>query len=299
MNIYFNNPHNQVNPIKNKILEYIHNAKYEIDVAIYRFYDKDICNALIQFINKNINNNPKLYIVLDMNIEDVTSQEVFDTNIAQPIRELRKQYPQNVFIKIIEKKLMHHKMIIIDRHILGLGSYDYTISADGDNFESYVFLSAQQQPSIIHDALTEFYALMGMPFYAPPMQNISVKTLPSIVTNHRIYTLSYNDTDTFVFPTATKVVCQGNNILKIEIQTNYHQHTIYPTNNNNKHAAVFQLNHSQNIHITFYGWDGFSQTITKHITIQKYPAILSTKAFENFNAVSDYILQSFKTKLNN
>ncbi|GAB4200810.1 MAG: hypothetical protein Fur0023_04550 [Bacteroidia bacterium] len=227
-NIYINNQEHR--EIKNKIIQLIDQAQFEVIILSYRFSNFDILDAIKNFLNKTKNNpHSTLYMAIDTedqnNISDNSFNDMqaynFNTPIFQSLLELKNQFPDKFKISIYNTgKTMHHKMIIVDRQILGTGSFNFTQKADNENFENFFITSSKDSPKALKKAIKEAYRIMDIPFYEKPVQNIDVSIYPHINYERSIKTLYYKDTQTFISPLAAKLTCSAQNFMKLEIEYN-------------------------------------------------------------------------------
>jgi hypothetical protein len=127
INVAFNDPLLESSDIREKILEMIDDAKKEINIAMYYFTDNEILSRLERqamngcVVRVAYSNEDAEYDILDNYFKNV----------------------ENFKIKKISFQggIMHHKMMMVDRKYLMFGSYNFTNSANNNNYESVVFIS--------------------------------------------------------------------------------------------------------------------------------------------------------------
>ena len=107
-------PLSDVTNLKEKIINHIRKAKWQILIAMYLFNNKDIYNELQKKKNEGVN----IEIVLDDN-------EV-NRKFAQAVNDLSFHYVKPVNSP---NNLMHHKFFIIDMQEVLDGSYNWTNAA--------------------------------------------------------------------------------------------------------------------------------------------------------------------------
>ncbi|MCX7833753.1 MAG: phospholipase D-like domain-containing protein [Ignavibacteria bacterium] len=286
---YINNPRNS--EIKDAIINAIKKAEQEIVMALYIFTDKDIMDALSHFIVSKTYS--KLILLLDS--QNIPNEFMNNENYDRII-QLKENYPDRVFYKIMPSSdsIMHHKIIIIDRFLLGLGSYNYSSNAHNYNYESYVFITADENPYLIKKFHSEIYNIMNLSQYAEPVSDIRIKTVPVIQLNknntEKHIIINHHDTNTFIYPIQIKLIYSGKNIYKVTL--NYEEHSITKNYNGqqpDENYFIFSPNYSQNIKVTFTDWNGSSVTLSKFIHVHK-KSVLSTQAFEIFYNTSQIIV---------
>lgn len=291
MKCYFNTPYKS--EIKSAIINNIRKATFEINIAVYNFTDMDIINELKKFIREN---NTQLNIFIDnsnLNTE-------LDTTIMSQFELLQQRFPDQIKFKVSNASgLMHHKFIIIDRWLLGLGSYNFTNSADNYNYESFTFISAYQAPELIASYLKEFYDLMGLELTHPPISNVNIQIRPFYKLNGKkeyIQQVS-NDTYLIIYPTFLEIGIQANHVMKVNVKCN-DQNIISNFNPNKKNIIDVQPLYSQDIIIELYDW---KSEVSKY----KYPiqvandVLMSEQCIKAFLKASEQVLQLFETHFDN
>ena len=124
--------------IKEKIIEYINFAEFEILIAIAWFTDKEI----IKHLEKRAKQKIKIEIII---YDDKINNKDF----------FRTLYNSGVKI-YLSKKLMHNKMCIIDENIIINGSYNWTLNAKTNNENIQVTIGNKQ---INNSFISEFNQL--------------------------------------------------------------------------------------------------------------------------------------------
>ena len=150
MNIVFNDPILDNNSdIRKKILEMIDSAKKEILIAMYYFTDEDILSKL----QRKSENGCVVKIAY--------SNEDSELDILENFPYSNENF--NIKKITFNDGLMHHKMMLVDRKYLMLGSYNFTYSAHNYNYESVIFLDNKnnQYKDIITRFLIHFQNLFG------------------------------------------------------------------------------------------------------------------------------------------
>lgn len=120
-----------------ELLGVIKRANHSIDIAIYSFTNREIAKALRDASSKGV----KINIIYDMG-QKTTSNST--------IGYLEKF--ANIHTCLLEgnpakngkyKGIMHHKMIIVDNELLGIGSANWSKNAFENNYESLYFTDQQ------------------------------------------------------------------------------------------------------------------------------------------------------------
>ncbi|HOJ50300.1 MAG TPA: phospholipase D-like domain-containing protein [Spirochaetota bacterium] len=123
-------PKDYTNPIGYKVLALIDSAISSIDIIAFSLTDE----LIIYKIKERALNNIKIRIYLDY------SQ--FKANYSYIYQYLEDLYNSGVDIKIVfnyDKKL-HHKVIIIDKNTIIMGSMNFSNNAVNDNDENFVII---------------------------------------------------------------------------------------------------------------------------------------------------------------
>lgn len=299
--VYFNN--SRTSEIKTNLLSAINNAQFEINIMVYFFTDVDIVKALKNFVTKSP--LTKLNIIIDKEScnfnKNPETDEYIIPEAIQMIQDLQDKYPQQVKLKIYNTSgIMHHKMIIIDRYYFGTGSYNFTSNADSNNYENFLFFTADHDPYTAKKILKEFFSLMDIYLEFEKMYDLNVKTIPVIERNGKIIHLSDEDTMVFLYPLKVKFLFSGNNIMMIKVYTDQ-AHAVpaitYFNSFQKNNSIILSFDFSQYIYINFIGWDGDVEYFKKFICIDRKP-ILSSNHFENFYQSQMQILNHFETFVN-
>ncbi len=114
-----------------RIIELIQDAQENIYFMAYNFTSNDIGDAISQQAQAGLN----VAGVLDA--DQVTSSQGTEYDAFM-------QAGMNVRLDGNQDGLMHHKVIIIDRHIVITGSYNFTASAEEKNDENVVIIFSQE-----------------------------------------------------------------------------------------------------------------------------------------------------------
>ena len=127
--------------IASNIISRIDSAKKSIDIAIYSLTNTSISDSIIRAHNRGINvrmiiENSKI----NSSRIDPAVQKLIDANIA--IKALRGGGLYGI---------MHNKIAIIDSSILITGSYNFTLTANSNNFENIVIVTDPQNIKSYND----------------------------------------------------------------------------------------------------------------------------------------------------
>ena len=135
-----NNPDGCVTPIVNVI----NSAQTEIRVQAYNFTSPPILSALANAKRRGVD----VAVILDKS-NDPISKEILDENgNVKPPKASRytgATYMTNAGVPVfIDRKprIAHNKLIIIDKHLVVGGSYNYTMSAEKANAENVTFIDS-------------------------------------------------------------------------------------------------------------------------------------------------------------
>ena len=106
--------------IRNEILSSFKNANSQIKIAMAYFTDKEICNAILEGIDKNI----EVQIIIS---NDIKNEEIIS---------LLDQKANLTVLDTAGYGIMHNKFAIVDNTKLIHGSYNYTYNAFRNNHET-------------------------------------------------------------------------------------------------------------------------------------------------------------------
>ncbi len=306
-NIYINNQ--KYREIKNKIIELINDAQFEIIIMSYRFSNISIVEAIENFLIKT-KNNPYVNVFIAIDTDESTNPNDNTLNNIQTsytneqffdyLLKLKNQFPDKVKINMHNTgKTMHHKMLLIDREILGTGSFNFTHKADNENYENFFVTSSKHAPQAVQKAIQEAYNIMDIPFREKTLENINVSIYPCIDNGYAIKTLYYEDTQTFISPITPKLVCSAQNFMKLEIEIEPDNFRKIIPNYDSKlsqYQCVFKFknNSPKYIKIHFYGWDGSCHTVEKLIDIKNNWPLSSENISEFKETQHQFIHKSSK-----
>lgn len=120
-----------------ELIGVIKRANHSIDIAIYSFTNREVAKALRDASSKGV----KINIIYDMGQKNTSNST---------IGYLEKF--ANIHTCLLEgnpaksgkyKGIMHHKMIIVDNELLGIGSANWSKNAFENNYESLYFTDQQ------------------------------------------------------------------------------------------------------------------------------------------------------------
>lgn len=288
-NLFINNP--KQSEIKDAIIRAINDAHYEILIALYIFTDTDIFDAIEKFIENK--RNTFLSILLD---EEQVYRE--GSEVIERLIKLQNKYPDRVFYKIISHHdaIMHHKFIIIDRCLLGMGSYNFSFNAHYYNYESFIFILSYENPEVFKKIIDEFSHLMNIKREYPSPVNCIVKCYPAIVINDEIKVLDNQDTDYYVYPVKVLLKASGDFVFNIVLKCLNNKGEIETIHLGSSVEKLLSFDTSRKLELHFLGWNGEVIKIEKYIHIDK-KNILSTHAFETFYDATKKITDNFEKYL--
>lgn len=131
--------------IRHKILNLISDAQQEIVAAIAWFTDIAVYNELIKAIMRGVQ------------LKMVTLDDDINHNAPFDLGELAKLGAQIWLWDRETLGTMHHKFMVVDKKVVVMGSYNWTVSAAGFNRESVVVFDGADSPA--KDYLLEFESL--------------------------------------------------------------------------------------------------------------------------------------------
>jgi hypothetical protein len=296
--------------IKYEIINHINQAKEEICLALYYFTDEDIFDALYR---KLLNPKIKGYFIFhfnENNYSEIINNEIsFNKNVKDEFLIKLKNLEENSKNNRIKYKLignsderMHHKVIIIDRYILGIGSYNFTNQAHKRNYESYAFIQYHENPEHFQKILNEIYNILNIELDNKPAIIDEIKILPVFPIDDSLKIFSDTDTQNFLYPLKPLLIIEGRNIQKVCIE--YSKENPFSKyfnfdNTKNKIPILLDIENSQTIQITVIGLDNKPIQIKRHINIIDKPFIKSNEIFNNLNLYIDNIISNFSKTFDN
>jgi len=127
--------------IENKIISLIEGAKFTIDIAMFSFTDDQLGDAIVAAAKD----------------PDVTVRVLLDGwHAPEDKGEYDRSLKENGALEVLvehHKGAMHHKFMVIDAKIVVTGSYNWSDSADTENYENIVVI---QCPEIAAAFASEF-----------------------------------------------------------------------------------------------------------------------------------------------
>lgn len=117
-----------------RLSHFIKQAKHSIFVQAYVFTSYDLANALI--------NAKKRGVKVNMIMDDSQLDPHFHSS-QRVMKWFKKEAHMPIWIDQRDG-LAHNKVMIIDRHIVETGSFNYTYSAQKHNAENMIFLKGHQ-----------------------------------------------------------------------------------------------------------------------------------------------------------
>ncbi len=140
-------PNGNSHTIQNAIAKEIDAAKTSVDIAMYNFTSPKIGQAVVRAFKRGIavrvlfdGYQSKLAVSLDVDFKAQGMTAYDYVNPTGPVSNLK----------------FHHKFGIIDGNLLICGSYNWTQSADEENYENAVFI---RDPAIVGQFVKEFESI--------------------------------------------------------------------------------------------------------------------------------------------
>jgi len=129
--------------IERRLIEEIDQAEESILIAVYSFTDDDLGAAVVRAYDRGVD----VRILLDEAQESGTQGREWPKLVAAGI-------PVTVEHVV---GLMHHAFVVIDTKLTVTGSYNWTASADQNNFENVVFIEC---PEIAWEYTDKFFGAL-------------------------------------------------------------------------------------------------------------------------------------------
>lgn len=111
--------------IRKPIIQAIDNSTETINIAMYRFTDKEVINAL-----REVRDKVAVRVILGFKLD----RNLFTGFNDQELRFLGGR-------KKGKGALMHHKFCIFDKRLVMTGSYNISANAHNNSYENAIFLS--------------------------------------------------------------------------------------------------------------------------------------------------------------
>jgi hypothetical protein len=239
--------------IQQEIVDIIYDTEYELNIAMYRFLNEDILNAIEEKVEEGITFN----MILDTTVKDTDEYaEYFFNQMVEPLKNLQMKYPKRVKIKFMPNDtVMHHKLLISDRRILVTGSYNMTRSAEDKNLENIFIYESEEDNDIIAKALRAFFGMLGVEYTPKPLEINKISVRKGIYLNN-VFTSIENiyDDDIFIIRgMSLSFWVHGEGIFCTKVTNRYgrklivHDHFLYDTDTDDE------------LNLTVIGIDGTSK----------------------------------------
>ena len=138
--------------IEQELIALINQATSTLDVALYSFTDDQLGAAVIRAHQRGVT----VRVILE------------ERNVNSTGNEAEKLYKENIPLKVDSASgLFHHKFAVIDNEIVITGSYNWSDSADDDNFENAVVIKCPEIAAAFTQEFERLWAFWSMP-YEPP-----------------------------------------------------------------------------------------------------------------------------------
>jgi hypothetical protein len=288
--IFFNHPDNNGNSgnISDMIIEVIRETKKELNLAMYRFLNKDLMDLIIHKVEDGISLN----IIFDSQM-DFDMEDYFIENIADPLKKLKEKFPDRVNIKFMDNSfVMHHKILIADRKILLTGSYNYTLAANFKNHENIIKVHASDFPSLVYKACAEFFRMMGEKMEIRPLKIKRIRLVPTIVLDNVAYELEHRDEIILKKGMCVKIEVEGKNIYQCELINANGKCFVF-----SNAEGLYEPVRSENIRINIYGMDGTLQTSDYYIHVNPWNIPMSKAFIEYLDSRYELLIQYMEKKL--
>lgn len=142
----------------------IKNSSKSIDIALYSFTDTEIAREIINAKYRNV----KLRVLIDYS-------HVKTSKVSEAIKML---LDKKVNVRIIKGGgwygVMHNKFAIFDSKFLITGSYNWTYTANYNNYENIIFIDDENQIN----SYTEYFELMWEQSLSPYEKTIITNEVP-------------------------------------------------------------------------------------------------------------------------
>jgi len=129
--------------IESEIIKALDEAEKSIYIAMYSFTDDQLADAVIRAHDREV----KVRLLLDDGQDSDKGNRQFpkliDAGIAVRVEHVTG--------------LLHHKFAVIDEKLVITGSYNWSDSADDDNFENVVFISCKEIADVYVNEFEEIW----------------------------------------------------------------------------------------------------------------------------------------------
>jgi len=138
--------------IEQKLITLIDRATSTLDIALFSFTDDQLGATVIRAHQRGV----AVRIILE------------ERNVNSTGSEAEKLYGEHIPLKVDSASgLFHHKFAVIDSEIVITGSYNWSHSADDDNFENAVVIQCPEIAAVFTQEFERLWAFWSMP-YEPP-----------------------------------------------------------------------------------------------------------------------------------
>ena len=138
--------------IEQELISLIDRATSTLDVGLYSFTDDQLGAAVIRAHRWGV----AVRVILEARNANSTGTEA------------EKLYEEHIPLKVDSASgLFHHKFAVIDREIVITGSYNWSDSADDDNFENVVVIECPEIAAAFTQEFERLWAFWSMPYKSP------------------------------------------------------------------------------------------------------------------------------------
>ena len=135
--------------IEQELITLINQATSTLDVALYSFTDDQLGAAVIRAHQRGV----AVRVILE------------ERNVSSTGSEAEKLYNEGIPLKVDSASgLFHHKFAVIDSEIVITGSYNWSHSADDDNFENVVVIECPEIAAAFAQEFERLWAFWSMPY---------------------------------------------------------------------------------------------------------------------------------------
>ncbi len=141
--------------ITDRIVKAVQSAQKSIYIAVAHFNSDEIAQALIEKIKENKNLDIKVLI------DEGDNPNISQGKTLAPLMPVRIKFYSFKFHHP-KSKLMHHKMIIIDEKTLVIGSFNWSQTAEKENYENLLVFNREEHPALLDSYIGRFNELWNL-----------------------------------------------------------------------------------------------------------------------------------------
>lgn len=145
--------------ITNRIVRAVEGAQKSIYIAVAHFNSDEIANALRNRVQRAEEENKELDV--KVLIDEGDNPNISQGKVLSPFMPVRIKFYSFKFFHP-KSKLMHHKMIIVDEKTLITGSFNWSQTAEKENFENLLVFNREEHSALVDSYIQRFNELWNL-----------------------------------------------------------------------------------------------------------------------------------------